>query len=219
MRLAVFLCIIFSYFILGCAKQKEVAKTTTTKAKDIEIVEEYNTLDNLKEGIWYVDKWKKYAKKICDASKGKDCSVLAEIYHDKSYGYGSRKDRQKAIRMLVKGCSLNDSKSCLKLSYLADQSDYPVGKSDDFFKKAYDIALNGCNANYALDCYVLAMIYFEGHGEFKRDRAKSKEYAHKACNMKHAGSCIFVSINGNTNEEVREAHKKACALGIKAMCK
>ena len=121
--------------------------------------------------------------------------------------------------MLVKSCSLNDSKSCLKLSSLADQSDYPVGESETFFKKAHDLGLKGCNANYALDCHVLALLYFEGHGEFERDRAKSKEYAHKACDMKHAGSCIFIGINGDTHEEVLEAHKRACALGIKAMCK
>ena len=218
MRIIVFLCIMFSCFIVGCAK-KEVIKAPPPEAKDTKRIESYNKLDNLKEGIWRVDEWKETAKKICQDSKERDCSVLAEIYHDRFYGYGSRGDRQKAIQMLVKSCSLNDSKSCLKLSSLADQSDYPVGESETFFKKAHDLALKGCNANYALDCHVLALLYFEGHGEFERDRAKSKEYAHKACDMKHAGSCIFIGINGDTHEEVLEAHKRACALGIKAMCK
>lgn len=218
MRIIVFLCIMFSCFIMGCAK-KEVIKAPPPEAKDTKRIESYNKLDNLKEGVWRVDEWKETAKKICQDSKERDCSVLAEIYHDRFYGYGSRGDRQKAIQMLVKSCSLNDSKSCLKLSSLADQSDYPVGESETFFKKAHDLALKGCNANYALDCHVLALLYFEGHGEFERDRAKSKEYAHKACDMKHAGSCIFIGINGDTHEEVLEAHKKACALGIKAMCK
>lgn len=218
MRIMVFLCIMFSCFIMGCAK-KEVIKAPPPEARDIKRVESYNKLDNLKEGVWRVDEWKETAKKICQDSKERDCSVLAEIYHDRFYGYGSRGDRQKAIQMLVKSCSLNDSKSCLKLSSLADQSDYPVGESETFFKKAHDLALKGCNANYALDCHVLALLYFEGHGEFERDRAKSKEYAHKACDMKHAGSCIFIGINGDTHEEVLEAHKKSCALGIKAMCK
>lgn len=218
MRIMVFLCVMFSCFIMGCAK-KEVIKAPPPEAKDTKRIESYNKLDNLKEGVWRVDEWKETAKKICQDSKERDCSVLAEIYHDRFYGYGSRGDRQKAIQMLVKSCSLNDSKSCLKLSSLADQSDYPVGESETFFKKAHDLALKGCNANYALDCHVLALLYFEGHGEFERDRAKSKEYAHKACDMKHAGSCIFIGINGDTHEEVLEAHKKACALGIKAMCK
>ncbi|MDY5823119.1 MAG: sel1 repeat family protein [Helicobacter sp.] len=218
MRIIVFLCIMFSCFIMGCAK-KEVIKAPPPEAKDTKRIESYNKLDNLKEGVWRVDEWKETAKKICQDSKERDCSVLAEIYHDRFYGYGSRGDRQKAIQMLVKSCSLNDSKSCLKLSSLADQSDYPVGESETFFKKAHDLALKGCNANYALDCHVLALLYFEGHGEFERDRAKSKEYAHKACDMKHAGSCIFIGINGDTHEEVLEAHKRACALGIKAMCK
>lgn len=218
MRIIVFLCIMFSCFIMGCAK-KEVIKAPPPEAKDTKRIESYNKLDNLKEGVWRVDEWKETAKKICQDSKERDCSVLAEIYHDRFYGYGSRGDRQKAIQMLVKSCSLNDSKSCLKLSSLADQSDYPVGESETFFKKAHDLGLKGCNANYALDCHVLALLYFEGHGEFERDRAKSKEYAHKACDMKHAGSCIFIGINGDTHEEVLEAHKKACALGIKAMCK
>ncbi|AQQ59165.1 hypothetical protein XJ32_02470 [Helicobacter bilis] len=218
MRIMVFLCIMFSCFIMGCAK-KEVIKAPPPEAKDTKRIESYNKLDNLKEGVWRVDEWKETAKKICQDSKERDCSVLAEIYHDRFYGYGSRGDRQKAIQMLVKSCSLNDSKSCLKLSSLADQSDYPVGESETFFKKAHDLALKGCNANYALDCHVLALLYFEGHGEFERDRAKSKEYAHKACDMKHAGSCIFIGINGDTHEEVLEAHKRACALGIKAMCK
>lgn len=218
MRIMVFLCIMFSCFIMGCAK-KEVIKAPPPEAKDTKRIESYNKLDNLKEGVWRVDEWKETAKKICQDSKERDCSVLAEIYHDRFYGYGSRGDRQKAIQMLVKSCSLNDSKSCLKLSSLADQSDYPVGESETFFKKAHDLGLKGCNANYALDCHVLALLYFEGHGEFERDRAKSKEYAHKACDMKHAGSCIFIGINGDTHEEVLEAHKKACALGIKAMCK
>ncbi|MDY5950538.1 MAG: sel1 repeat family protein [Helicobacter sp.] len=218
MRIMVFLCIMFSCFIMGCAK-KEVIKAPPPEAKDTKRIESYNKLDNLKEGVWRVDEWKETAKKICQDSKERDCSVLAEIYHDRFYGYGSRGDRQKAIQMLVKSCSLNDSKSCLKLSSLADQSDYPVGESETFFKKAHDLGLKGCNANYALDCHVLALLYFEGHGEFERDRAKSKEYAHKACDMKHAGSCIFIGINGDTHEEVLEAHKRACALGIKAMCK
>lgn len=218
MRIMVFLCVMFSCFIMGCAK-KEVIKAPPPEAKDTKRIESYNKLDNLKEGVWRVDEWKETAKKICQDSKERDCSVLAEIYHDRFYGYGSRGDRQKAIQMLVKSCSLNDSKSCLKLSSLADQSDYPVGESETFFKKAHDLGLKGCNANYALDCHVLALLYFEGHGEFERDRAKSKEYAHKACDMKHAGSCIFIGINGDTHEEVLEAHKKACALGIKAMCK
>lgn len=218
MRIIVFLCIMFSCFIMGCAK-KEVIKAPPPEAKDTKRIESYNKLDNLKEGVWRVDEWKETAKKICQDSKERDCSVLAEIYHDRFYGYGSRGDRQKAIQMLVKSCSLNDSKSCLKLSSLADQSDYPVGESETFFKKAHDLGLKGCNANYALDCHVLALLYFEGHGEFERDRAKSKEYAHKACDMKHAGSCIFIGINGDTHEEVLEAHKRACALGIKAMCK
>lgn len=218
MRIMVFLCVMFSCFIMGCAK-KEVIKAPPPEAKDTKRIESYNKLDNLKEGVWRVDEWKETAKKICQDSKERDCSVMAEIYHDRFYGYGSRGDRQKAIQMLVKSCSLNDSKSCLKLSSLADQSDYPVGESETFFKKAHDLALKGCNANYALDCHVLALLYFEGHGEFERDRAKSKEYAHKACDMKHAGSCIFIGINGDTHEEVLEAHKKACALGIKAMCK
>ncbi|WP_104746056.1 tetratricopeptide repeat protein [Helicobacter bilis] len=218
MRIIVFLCIMFSCFIMGCAK-KEVIKAPPPEAKDTKRIESYNKLDNLKEGVWRVDEWKETAKKICQDSKERDCSVMAEIYHDRFYGYGSRGDRQKAIQMLVKSCSLNDSKSCLKLSSLADQSDYPVGESKTFFKKAHDLALKGCNANYALDCHVLALLYFEGHGEFERDRAKSKEYAHKACDMKHAGSCIFIGINGDTHEEVLEAHKRACALGIKAMCK
>ena len=218
MRIMVFLCVMFSCFIMGCAK-KEVIKAPPPEAKDTKRIESYNKLDNLKEGIWRVDEWKETAKKICQDSKERDCSVLAEIYHDRFYGYGSRGDRQKAIQMLVKSCSLNDSKSCLKLSSLADQSDYPVGESETFFKKAHDLGLKGCNANYALDCHVLALLYFEGHGEFERDRAKSKEYAHKACDMKHAGSCIFIGINGDTHEEVLEAHKRACALGIKAMCK
>ncbi|MCI7411350.1 tetratricopeptide repeat protein [Helicobacter bilis] len=218
MRIIVFLCIMFSCFIMGCAK-KEVIKAPPPEAKDTKRIESYNKLDNLKEGVWRVDEWKETAKKICQDSKERDCSVMAEIYHDRFYGYGSRGDRQKAIQMLVKSCSLNDSKSCLKLSSLADQSDYPVGESETFFKKAHDLALKGCNANYALDCHVLALLYFEGHGEFERDRAKSKEYAHKACNMKHAGSCIFIGINGDTHEEALEAHKKACVLGIKAMCK
>lgn len=218
MRIIVFSCIMFSCFIMGCAK-KEVIKAPPPEAKDTKRIESYNKLDNLKEGVWRVDEWKETAKKICQDSKERDCSVLAEIYHDRFYGYGSRGDRQKAIQMLVKSCSLNDSKSCLKLSSLADQSDYPVGESETFFKKAHDLALKGCNANYALDCHVLALLYFEGHGEFERDRAKSKEYAHKACDMKHAGSCIFIGINGDTHEEVLEAHKRACALGIKAMCK
>lgn len=218
MRIMVFLCVMFSCFIMGCAK-KEVIKAPPPEAKDTKRIESYNKLDNLKEGVWRVDEWKETAKKICQDSKERDCSVLAEIYHDRFYGYGSRGDRQKAIQMLVKSCSLNDSKSCLKLSSLADQSDYPVGESETFFKKAHDLALKGCNANYALDCHVLALLYFEGHGEFERDRAKSKEYAHKACDMKHAGSCIFIGINGDTHEEVLEAHKRACALGIKAMCK
>ncbi|EEO23910.1 MULTISPECIES: tetratricopeptide repeat protein [Helicobacter] len=218
MRIIVFSCIMFSCFIMGCAK-KEVIKAPPPEAKDTKRIESYNKLDNLKEGVWRVDEWKETAKKICQDSKERDCSVLAEIYHDRFYGYGSRGDRQKAIQMLVKSCSLNDSKSCLKLSSLADQSDYPVGESETFFKKAHDLGLKGCNANYALDCHVLALLYFEGHGEFERDRAKSKEYAHKACDMKHAGSCIFIGINGDTHEEVLEAHKRACALGIKAMCK
>lgn len=218
MRIVAFLCIMFSCFIMGCAK-KEVIKAPPPEAKDIKRIESYNKLDNLKEGVWRVDEWKETAKKICQDSKERDCSVLAEIYHDRFYGYGSRGDKQKAIQMLVKSCSLNDSKSCLKLSSLADQSDYPVGESETFFKKAHDLALKGCNANYALDCHVLALLYFEGHGEFERDRAKSKEYAHKACDMKHAGSCIFIGINGDTHGEVLDAHKKACALGIKAMCK
>ncbi|WP_281650360.1 sel1 repeat family protein [Helicobacter bilis] len=218
MRIMVFLCVMFSCFIMGCAK-KEVIKAPPPEAKDTKRIESYNKLDNLKEGVWRVDEWKETAKKICQDSKERDCSVLAEIYHDRFYGYGSRGDRQKAIQMLVKSCSLNDSKSCLKLSSLADQSDYPVGESETFFKKAHDLGLKGCNANYALDCHVLALLYFEGHGEFERDRAKSKEYAHKACDMKHAGSCIFIGINGDTHEEVLEAHKRACALGIKAMCK
>ena len=218
MRIMVFLCVMFSCFIMGCAK-KEVIKAPPPEAKDTKRIESYNKLDNLKEGVWRVDEWKETAKKICQDSKERDCSVMAEIYHDRFYGYGSRGDRQKAIQMLVKSCSLNDSKSCLKLSSLADQSDYPVGESETFFKKAHDLGLKGCNANYALDCHVLALLYFEGHGEFERDRAKSKEYAHKACDMKHAGSCIFIGINGDTHEEVLEAHKRACALGIKAMCK
>lgn len=218
MRVVVFLGVIFSCFIMGCAK-KEIIKAPPPEAKDMKRVESYNKLDNLKEGVWRVDEWKEAAKKICQDSKERDCSVLAEIYHDRFYGYGSRGDRQKAIQTLVKSCSLNDSKSCLKLSSLADQSDYPVGESETFFKKAHDLGLKGCNANYALDCHVLALLYFEGRGEFERDRAKSKEYAHKACDMKHAGSCIFIGINGDTHEEVLEAHKKACALGIKAMCK
>ncbi|TLD83602.1 SEL1-like repeat protein [Helicobacter trogontum] len=215
--IVVFLYVIFSYFIIGCAKQE--APKPMLEAKDMKRIQDYNALDNLKEGVWRVDEWKEMAKRMCDHSKGRDCSVLAEVYHERFYGYGSRGDRQKAIQMLVKGCSLNDSKSCFDLSSLADQSDYPVGESEMFFKKAHDLAFKGCNANYALDCFALALVYFEGLGEFERDRAKSKEYAHKACDMKHAGSCIFIGINGDTHGEVVEAHKKACALGIKAMCK
>lgn len=218
MRFAVYLYVLFSCFILGCAKH-EVAKKPVLEAKDIRRLEAYNKLDDLKEGIWHVDKWKALAKSICDDSKKKDCSILAEIYHDHFYGYGTRADRQKAIQMLVKSCELNDSKSCLKLGTLADQSDYPVGKSTDFFKKTHDIAQKGCNDNYAMDCSVLALLYFEGYGDLERDRGKAKEYAHKACDMKHAGSCIFIGINGDTHEEVLEAHKKACALGVKAYCK
>ena len=91
---------------------------------------------NLKEGVWRVDEWKETAKKICqDFKRERLLCFLAEIYHDKFYGYGSRGDRQKAIQMLVKSCSLNDSKSFLKLSSLADQSDYPVGEVVDIFQK------------------------------------------------------------------------------------
>lgn len=217
MRRFSYIGIVFIFFIMGCAKQE--IPQPIPEARDLKRLETYNKLDNLKEGIWHVDEWKAFAKKICNDSKQKDCSVLAEIYYDHFYGYGTKADRQKAIQILVKSCTLHDSKSCLKLATLADQSDYPVGKSTEIFTQAYTIAQTGCDNNYAMDCSVLASIYFEGYGNIERDRAKAKEYAHKACAMKHGGSCIFVGINGDTHEEVLDAHKKACALGIKAYCK
>lgn len=211
--------VLFACFILGCAKQEVQVQVPAPEARDLKRLEVYNKLDNLKEGIWHVDEWKELAKNICDKSNKKDCSVLAEIYHDRFYGYGTRADRQKAIQILAKSCELNDSKSCLKLGTLADQSDYPVGKSTTFFKKAHDLAQRGCNDDYAMDCSVLAVLYFDGLGGFERDRSKAKEYAHRACDMKHAGSCIFIALNGDTKDEVVEASKKACELGVKSYCK
>lgn len=215
MRFIVYLCI-FSCFI-GCAK-KEVSPKPIPEAKDLKRLGTYNKLDNLKEGIWHVDEWKNFAKQICNNSHKKDCSVIGEIYNDHFYGYGTKADRKKAIKILAKSCELNDSRSCLKLGTLADKQDYPIGEGITFVKKARDIAQKGCDSNYAMDCYVLALLYFEGYGNFERDRSKAKEYAHKACDMKHAGSCIFIGINGDTNEEIELAHKKACILGVKAYC-
>lgn len=203
--------------INGC-KKPEPPKPIPI-AKDLKRLEAYNKLDNLKEGIWHVDEWKSLAKNMCEKTKYRDCSVWGEIYHENFYGYGTKKNRQDAIKILVKSCSMNDSKSCLKLATLADQSDYPVGKSTDFFKKAHDIATKQCNLHYAMDCYVLALIYFEGYEPFERNREKAKEYARKACDMKHAGSCIFLGINADTREEVKEVHEKACKLGVKEYCK
>ncbi len=202
---------------IGCKKlepQKQIPI-----AKDIKRLEAYNKLDNLKEGIWHVDEWKALASKICENTKYKDCSVLGEIYHENFYGFGTKKDRHKAIQMLAKSCSMNDSMSCLKLATLADKSDYPVGKSTDLFKKSHDIAIDRCSKDYAMDCYVLALIYFEGYAPFDRDRQKSKEYANKSCDMKHAGSCIFLGINGDTYEDIQQARQKACKLGIAEYCK
>lgn len=214
------LSLFFVFLFVGCAAKKEAAQPVVVPTpKDSKRLELYNKLDNLKEGVWHVDEWKAFAKKICDDSKQQDCSVMGEIYHDHFYGYGKKQDRQNAIKVLQKGCQLNDSRSCLKLGTFADHADYPVGKSSEFFTKAEQIAQKGCEANYAMDCSVLSLLYFEGYGEIERDRARAKEYAHKACSMGHGGSCIFLGINADTHEEMREAHQKACALGIQTFCK
>lgn len=210
------LCIIV---LVGCGGDKPKPQATPPQAKDLKRLELYNQLDNLKEGIWHVDEWKALAAKICNASQQKDCSVMAEIYYETFYGYGSRGDRQKGIKMLQEGCNLGDSKSCLKLATLASQSDYPVGSSTDLFSKARDLAKKRCDANYAMDCYVLALLEFEGYGGVPRNRIEAKQLAHKACDMNHAGSCIFLTLNADTREEMLQASKKACNIGVKQFCK
>ena len=205
--------------IAGCTKPNKTMQEITYQAQDIKRIELYNQLDNLKEGIWHVDKWKKFAHKICDESKGKDCSVMGEIYYDYFYGYGSKADKQKALHILERGCSLNDSRSCFKLAILGNQSDFSIEKSNNLFVKTHTLALKGCDANYAMDCYVLALLYFEGYSIFDRDRGKSKKIASKSCAMKHASSCIFLGINADTRDEAQAAYKQACVAGVKQFCK
>ncbi|RDU62233.1 sel1 repeat family protein [Helicobacter didelphidarum] len=204
--------------LCACAKPQAEPQIIPV-AKDIKRLELYNNLDNLKEGIWKVEEWKKFAKKICDNSKEKDCSVLAEIYHDYFYGYGSKSDRQQAMQILEKSCTLEDSKSCLQLAIYGTQSNQPIKVTNNLFAKAHNLALEQCNKDYAMDCYVLSLIYFEGYGGIERDRGKAKGYALKACDMKHAGSCRFLGINADTREEAQEVYTKACVLGVKEFCK
>ncbi|STQ85835.1 sel1 repeat family protein [Helicobacter muridarum] len=211
----IFVIFYISLMLMACAN-KTIEQQISIK--DADRIKKYNELDNLKEGIWYVDKWKDYAKKICDDSGGFDCSVLGEIYHDRFYGYDSKENRQEAITLLEKSCEMQDSRSCLKLAIFSSYSDIPIANSKDLFKKAYDIASDKCSNQYIFDCMTLAMIYFEGYATFERNRKTSKNLASYSCDNGYAWACAFLANNANNNQELRDSHKKACELGIKAFC-
>ena len=183
----IFSCIIF-IFMSACVNNKEIKKETSQKvelkevktAKDLNRLLSYNKLDDLKEGIWHVEEWKKAAQRLCEESKGKDCSVLAEVYHDYFYGYGSKADRAKSQQILRKSCDLGDAKSCLRLGrYNAEKEDRAEGdktRSNADFKRAYSLAKMGCENDYAMDCHVLSLMYFEGYSPLERDRARAKAF-------------------------------------------
>ncbi len=202
---------------ISCTK-KQATVVQPPIIQDKERINQYNTLDNLKEGLWYVDKWKSYAKQICDNSKGFDCSVLGEIYHERFYGYGSKAKRQEAVSLLNTSCEKQDSRSCLKLGILATQSDIPIVNSNDLFIKAHDIALKKCEQQYIFDCMTLSLIYFEGYGSFERDRERAKNLARYSCDNGYAMACIFLGTNADNREELQTAHTKACKLGITTFC-
>lgn len=212
-------CIVVLLVVSAPAYSKPKSeKQAAIEARDKERLDAHNRLDDLKEGIWYVDKWKAYAKQICEDSNGFDCSNLGEIYHDRFYGYGSKADREKSVSVLRAACDLYDSASCLKLAVLAAKTDVPVTDSKELFIKSYDIAAQRCDGDYMFDCMTLALIYFEGYGSLDRDRGKAKESALKACDGGYASACLFISNNANSREEMMTSHAKACKLGIKSSC-
>ncbi|MWV62829.1 sel1 repeat family protein [Helicobacter saguini] len=211
--------IFLSIFFISCAKTPQPqVETPPPEALDKDRVATYNNLANLKEGIWKVDEWKNAAQKICEDSKGVDCSILAEIYHDYFYGYGSRADIKKAMDMLEKGCNAQDSKSCMQLA-IYHFNNKNTQESNDAFNKTYAFSSDKCEQNYALDCQVLSLMYFGGHFPLTRDIDKALEYAHKACDMNLANACIFLIINATNRDEVLKLRKKTCDLGIKEYCK
>lgn len=220
LRTILFISVIFlSIFFISCAtKVTPQVESPPPEALDKERVNAYNNLANLKEGIWKVDEWKNAAKKICEDSKGSDCSILAEIYHDYFYGYGSNADIKKSMDMLEKGCALQDSKSCMQLA-IYHFNNKNTQQSNDAFNKTYAFSSDKCERNYAIDCQVLSLMYFGGHYPLVRDIDKTKKYAHKACDMNVANACIFLIINANDREEALNLRKKTCDLGIKEYCK
>lgn len=237
----ILLCFGILLLCYGCKTTKEVAPQQPVKkpAKKEIIVNDkdrvilYNKLDDIKEGIWHVDEWIKYAKSICDDSNGKDCSTMAEVYYSDFYGYGKDSDIAKAFDTLKKGCDLDDSQSCLDLGILTNKENarkkakhdknskkkLELTDSEPFFTKARDIADKQCNNNNAMDCYVLSQIHFLGYSSSMRDRAKSKELASKSCDMGYARACIFMKINVDNNLESKKYYDKTCKLGIKEFCK
>lgn len=222
-RLLLCFCIVF--LIYGCSKNPEPInneasiKSYPDTSQDKDRIEAYNKLDDLKEGIWRVDEWIKYANDICTKSKGKDCAVMADVYYNDFYGYGNKKDIEKSITMLQKGCDLLDSQSCLDLAIITDKSSTKNNNAKEIFIKAYDLAKQQCDNDYAMECFVLSQIHFVGYNVFSRDRGAAKDLADKSCHMGYARACIFLGINADTRDDAKAAYKRACDLGVKEFCK
>ena len=112
---------------------------------------------------------------LCFLNQGDKCYVAGLDYQEGTDSV--KKDENKAIKYLEKGCELNNAKSCENLVFYFNEENEKrnLAKAFKFSKKA-------CQLDNVKGCFIIGLMYSTGTGA-TLDLNKANEYIDKSCRL------------------------------------
>lgn len=153
----------------------------------------------------------------CRRGDGEACWVVGRWYRG---GLRLPQDLPKARQLLSQGCSRQFQKSCDELNELDLENGTPaqVSVAASYFERR-------CDTGEVHRCMDMARRYLEGKPRLSVDKARSRRYADKACDLGNAEGCKLAAqfaYHGQggpkDGKRVAQALNTACEVGDNQAC-
>jgi TPR repeat protein len=178
---------IVALLLAGCANQPQTP-VTKPKPKDLNST---TTTTSITSGYVYANQ-KNYYLSSCQNGNAQGCRDISTLYEK---GLGVKKDLNKALYYVIKGCKLNHANSCTKAGNLISHSD--KYKAASYYQK-------GCELGDSVSCNNIGNAYIHGSGVVKNlDLAET--YLNKALSLgynAYNNLGFLYEIKGNTQKAI-----------------